>query len=162
MPFEQRIGPLAATIQPRPFLMEEPQKSRAPLIAVVAVVCAAAFSYTFVRAYLNRAPNVQTALIQISSEMNKKMPIVVDKETRLDSTAPGPNQTLTYRYTLVNFDGAEVKKEEVATIRARALAGYRTSPAMKSLREMGVTLRYEYKNKNGASAGEFSIGPKDF
>ena len=100
--------------------------------------------------------------MELSSELNKRMPIVVDKETRLDSTAPGPSKTLSYQYTLLNFDGVKVEEKELSEIRTRARANYQTNPAMKSLREMGVTLRYRYNNKSGAFVGEFSLTPKDF
>ncbi len=142
--------------------MDEAKKSRLPLVTVLIVVVVSAFSYSFARQFFNRAPDVDRALVELSSELNKRMPIVVDKETRLDSTAPSPSKTLSYQYTLVNFDGVKVEEKELAEIRTRAQANYQTNPAMKSLREMGVTLRYRYKNKSGAFVGEFSLTPKDF
>lgn len=142
--------------------MDEVRKGRSPLIAVLVAVVAGVALFAVAGLYLNRPPDVARALERLSSEMNKRLPMTVDKETRWESSAPGPDKLLSYRYTLVNFEGADVPKDALAEIRTRALANYKTNPAMKSLREMDVTLRYQYNNKAGVPAGEFSISPKDF
>ena len=33
---------------------------------------------------------------------------------------------------------------------------------MKTFRDNGVTMQYQYSDKNGVFIGEFSVGPKDF
>lgn len=142
--------------------MDKVRKGGSPLIAVLVAVVAGVALFAVAGLYLNRPPDVARALERLSSEVNKRLPMAVDKETRWDSSTPGPDKLLSYRYTLVNFEGTDVPKDALAEIRERALANYRTNPAMKTLREMDVTLRYQYSNKTGAPVGGFSISPKDF
>ncbi|OAI43148.1 hypothetical protein AYO41_02830 [Verrucomicrobia bacterium SCGC AG-212-E04] len=142
--------------------MEETKKSRALVITAAITICVIAFTYAITRQVLNRKPDPARTLAEMSTQLNKRLPMVVDSETRWDSTTTGPERALIYRYTLVSVEATEIKPEVIATVRARALANYKSNPTMKSLRDLNATLRYQYYNKSGAYVTEFSVSPKDF
>ncbi len=89
--------------------------------------------------------------------------MMVDKETRLDNTMVLPNKTIVYRYTLVNMNASDIKKDELtAALRPMVLNSYKTDTSMKSFRDNGVTMQYQYSDKNGVFITEFAASPKDF
>jgi hypothetical protein len=102
-------------------------------------------------------------LARTAIELNKRTPMMADKEMRLDKATTAPNKTLVYHYTLVNLRAADVPKDAFAKVmRTQIIANYKTSPEMKTLRDNGVTLEYQYSDKAGAPVAAFAVSPKDF
>jgi len=89
-------------------------------------------------------------LHKISMEINKKCPMVVDKDTRLDNTNVLSNNTIQYNYTMVNLEkenvDVKVLEENFTPI---LLENVKTNPSLKTFRDKNVTLSYYYKDKNG-------------
>ncbi len=110
----------------------------------------------------NQARNIDQAIVATSSQLNKNLPMMVDKETRLDNTMAGPDKTIIYRYTLVNMSAADVPKDKLVTaIRPRVVATYKTNDSMKDFRNNGVTMQYQYFDKGGVSSRSFPWARKD-
>ena len=142
--------------------MEEQKTKRPPFLGVIAVVVGAIVGFTVVQRFSNQPPSIDQALTATASQLNKNLPMMVDKETRLDNTMPGPDKTIIYRYTLINRSAAEIPKDRLITaIRPQAVANYKTSDSMKYFRNNGVTMQYQYSDKSGVFITKFSIGPKD-
>jgi hypothetical protein len=111
----------------------------------------------------SRPANVDTVLKQTSSELNKELPKMIDKETRLDSTFSAPNNTFVYKYTLVNILAKDYNSDQLKSkIRPVALQNYKTNPVMKPFRDLSVNLKYQYFDKKGTFFMDFDISPKDF
>jgi hypothetical protein len=72
--------------------------------------------------------SIDKALVQVSTEINKNLPMVVDRMTRLDSTAAMPGKKLHYKYTLIGV--APTEKEILSNIRPLAVNNYKTSTEM--------------------------------
>lgn len=131
-------------------------------IAILSTIMGAVISTVGVGAALSR-PDVDALLKDTSNELNKKLPIMIDKETRLDATIPAPKRTFIYRYTLVNILGKDYNSKLLKSkIRPVALQNYKTNPSMKAFRDLSVNLKYQYFDKKGAFLMDFDISPKDF
>ena len=137
-------------------------KKRSPIVTAVAVAVGSVVGYTVVHQYFNQPPNIDQALVTTANQTNKTLPMMVDKETRLDATMAAPNKTFVYHYTLVNLNAADVPKDRLITVlRPKVLANYKTNPGLNSFRNNGVTMDYQYSDKSGVFVGEFTVGPKD-
>ena len=124
-------------------------------IALSAVGCA-----SFVKEVTDKG--IEQSLAQTSSEMNKKLPMMIDKGTRLDTVTPAPNKTLVYKYTLVDIaklriDVAKVQK----TLKPTILEAYKTNPEMQKLRASEISLKFQYYDKNGAFITDVEVHPSD-
>ncbi len=100
-------------------------------------------------------------LYKVSAEINKKCPMVVDKDTRLDNTLVLSNKTIQYNYTLVNLEKEEtdievLEKEFIPLL----LKDVKTNPGLKIFRDRDVTLSYYYKDKNGDFILNFKATPE--
>lgn len=134
-----------------------------PFLRVIAAVIGGVIGYMAVSHWLNPPAHFDRVLIQTASELNKTLPMMVDSETRLDTTVPGPGKKFTYVYTLVNQDGSNLDATVLQNkLKPKILAGYKTSDAMKVFRDANVEMDYQYKDKNGNFLCKISVSPKDF
>ena len=100
--------------------MEAQKTKRSPVVSIIAAVIGGIVGYTLVHHYANRSADFDQALMATASQINKGLPMMVDKETRLDTTMPGPDKTIIYRYTLINMSAADVSKARlVSAVRPR-------------------------------------------
>lgn len=107
--------------------------------------------------------SIDEGLVKVADQINKMMPMAVDSETRCDSVVPGPNRTISYRYTLVKRSKDELYPDKlVAYMRPRLVTNYKTLEPMKSLRDSGVVLEYRYFDKDGVYITSITVDPKDF
>jgi hypothetical protein len=104
-------------------------------------------------------------LVKASSDMNAKLPIMVDKYTRMDNTLAGPGKLLTYKYTLVQTVATDLDKAKLEELRksmkSTIVQTYKTSPAMKVFRDADVKLKYQYYDKKGAFVTDIEVNPTD-
>jgi hypothetical protein len=142
--------------------VDAPPKKPNQFLLIVGVVVGSLAGTFAVRSLWKPATMDQT-LARTASEINKSLPMMADRETRLDSTSPAPDKTLIYHYTLISLRAADVQKDTfVKLLRPRIVTMYQTSPTMKTLREGGVTLEYQYYDQAGAFVAKFAVSPKDF
>ncbi len=100
-------------------------------------------------------------LMQISSEINKNTPMMVDKDTRLDNTI-GINNKITYMYTLINVEKDELDIDALNNEFSVQLKNkVCSSKDLEIFLKDGVTLVYSYSDKNGLSIKKFNIKPAE-
>lgn len=104
------------------------------------------------------AARTEDKIIRMCSEMNKKMPIMVDSETRLDNVSPLPGKSFVYNYTLVNdtierLDVPAIKSAMLPQITNRAL----TTADFKPILDEGVIVIFKYFDKNGKYLFEIPV-----
>jgi hypothetical protein len=104
------------------------------------------------------ASRVEDKIIRMCSELNKKMPIMVDSETRLDNVSPLPGKSFAYNYTLLNdtaetLDVPTLKAAMTPQITNRALTTKEFQPILTE----GVTVIYKYFDKNGKYLFEIPV-----
>lgn len=103
---------------------------------------------------------VQREIVRLSNETNKRLPMQVDAETVLVTTTPQTGDALMYQYKLPNISAGELEPGFITkTLKPGAVAGYKTK--MKDIRNLGISLIYQYSDKDGNLLESFTVGPND-
>ena len=105
---------------------------------------------------------IDEAIVKLASEMNKQLPMTIDRDTRLDNISPGVGRQFTYNYTFVNsrsqdFDRSGWYKEASPVLRKRIC----TNADMDVFFKNGVSVSYSYQGKDGGHVGKVTISPND-
>ncbi len=107
--------------------------------------------------------NIDKNLLKIASQLNESCPMMADSETRLDNAMAFENKVFQYNYTLINVDINEANPNEMKKILTPQITNIvKTSPDMKSMRDIGVTFKYSYKDKNGIFMFDVTLGPGQY
>lgn len=69
---------------------------------------------------LSQAAISNEELQQVATELNKKVPMMVDAETRLDKLSAG-NKRLIYFYTMINYATDKLDKKKFTSIQRDAI-----------------------------------------
>lgn len=133
------------------------------LIGVVAGL-SSVFGAWVVNGWPGSFARIDGELVRASEEINRNLPTLVDKWTRLDATTAAPGKQLIYRYTLVT-DGPleEVLPDKdvfVDKLMQQCQNNYRTSSDMEWYRRSGVTLVYAYFDEVGEEYARFEVKPE--
>jgi len=139
---------------------------RASLPIAMIVVCAigAAIGAVVVNRpfHIDGKPSVEKELVDAANQYNKMLPMMLDSETRGDSIVPQPPNTIVYHYTLVKRTKNELNAHAIdKAMRPRIINNYKTTDSMKALRDAGVTLVYDYYDKNGSFVTEIVVKTSD-
>lgn len=99
--------------------------------------------------------SVEQQLVQLSQDLNKSCPEMMDEYTRLDATVAS-GKTLSFRYTIVDVEDEEIleAKDEIEQL-CRDTVG--TKAGARKMLDLGATLRYSYRNSDGKELFEYSI-----
>ena len=100
-------------------------------------------------------------LVQISKEMNKQLPMMVDEYTRLDSTFPGPSMQIAYYYTLVKMPGKAMDQRAIRDFSDTIIKGVCATPTSTKVLDAGVIMEYIYKLNDGTELTRFEIRKSD-
>ncbi|HLA56811.1 MAG TPA: hypothetical protein VK623_11950 [Flavobacterium sp.] len=139
---------------------QKTSRTRISTIIIFVVTFAIAF---FGTKYLFSGNAVDRQLKKTAIEMNKKCPVNVDNETRLDSVASHEGAQIQYNYTLLNH----VKEDTTIDYNAakkyvlnNAQQNLDTNPQMEDFRKHDVAMKYRYNDKNGKFLFDFTIKAK--
>jgi hypothetical protein len=103
--------------------------------------------------------SVDETLENLSAQMNRKMPVMVDRETRLDRVTAEPGQQLKYHYTLVAVRGSDVNTADFHKLLAPRLKSQLCGSEMENFLKQGVTVSYFYRSQDGRALGGAQFGP---
>lgn len=106
-----------------------------------------------------QSAEIDTVLLKTAEEINKKLPMMVDQDTRLDTTI-GYGKKFRYNYTMVTFAAEDIdpnllENEFVPLVRNRACS----TEQMKMFFKNGVTVDYSYSDKTGKHFKTISVTP---
>lgn len=105
---------------------------------------------------------IESALVKMSEQLNKRMPMTIDKDTRLDNILAGPGRRFTYNYTLVTATLPEIDRGYfVKTFQSNLKNGVCSHPDMQIFFRNGVTVGYSYRANDGGSVGKIDVTPRD-
>jgi hypothetical protein len=91
---------------------------------------------------------VEQELATEVTTLNKQLPKMADKETRIDSVSSGPGRLFTYHYTMINDTAGTVNLPYfIANFAPGLRAGVCQNLAQMIKR--GVTVAYEYRGHDG-------------
>ncbi len=137
-------------------------KSRYNTIIVTIVVVCGIF---IANHYFKPKKQFNDVLMEISSSINERCPIIVDKDTRLDNTLGGPGNRFSYFYTMVN----DIKEDLVPMkileyMKPKLINNIKTNNSnnMALFRENRVEFIYVYRDKVGKEVIRIEIKPEDY
>jgi hypothetical protein len=145
-------------------MLERQKTASVATVTVVAAVVGAIFGSYVVNRIMHPDVDVsvERMLVDASNQVNKMLPMMVDSETRADSTIPEPPNTLVYHYTLLKRTKSELDVRAIADyLRPRLVNNYKTTENMKTLRDAGVMLKYRYYDKDGIFVAEIVVKTSD-
>lgn len=101
-------------------------------------------------------------MVAASAQQNKSLPMMVDKDTRWDTTIPGPGKNWTYVYTLVSPELKNITNKEINdALGEKIRVGVCTMKEMQVFIDKGVKITYKYRNSEGGFIGEVVVTPED-
>lgn len=107
-----------------------------------------------------QAKQLDDVLLKVSEYMNKRMPELIDPETRLDRVSAEPGAHFSYHYTLVTSNSTDIDKASFAsTIRAQLQSKLCDSAQIRSFFNHGVTVGYLYQGNDGLPVGGADFAP---
>jgi len=110
----------------------------------------------------NSDADFQQALVDASSQQNKSLPMMVDKDTRWDTTIPGPGKNWTYIYTLINPESSTYTNAQInEVLGGKIRSGVCSMKEMEAFRKNGVIMKYSYRDHSGKFIGEVVVKPED-
>lgn len=141
--------------------MDKTNTKKTVIVTAFATAIGAAAGTYAVKDLFKGGQDGNDRLIEVTNEVNKTLPMMIDSETRLDSTI-GLNGTFTYNYTLINHSYEEIDSELFReNMESKLLANYCTSDEMKQFLENDVAISFSYFGKAGGQIAKFAYMPSD-
>lgn len=101
-------------------------------------------------------------LKQAVKELNAKLPVMMDEETRLERGVAGPGRAISYIYTLVNTNADEIDAAEFARIMQPDLKNQACgSPVLKAMFTGGIKAHFVYNGKDGVEITRLTFAAAD-
>lgn len=139
------------------------KKKKNQMIGAIVGVMTFFIAYFGIQQIFFKAPSYDQVMIQMSSEMNKSCPIMIDANTRLDNTVALANNTFQYNYTLINNEKATSDAKRMKEFLEPTIVNIvKSNPELKFQRDHGTTLNYNYKDKNGVFLFNISVTPDKY
>jgi len=134
------------------------------IVMLVVVAIAGGFGKLIGREAANAAmgPDLDAVLAETANTVNAKLPMMVDKDTRLDSTIPGPDKKLTYYYTLPAYSSVELEPTStMAVLTPHVKKNVCGITDMKGLFNNGVSVVYVYRGNDAREIGRVTVTPAE-
>jgi hypothetical protein len=129
------------------------------LITLIVIAIGVIAGVVIQRIYFN--PSTEDQLEKAANIINKKCPVMIDRETRLESAVTLPGKGFQYNFTLMNM---VVDSVNIATFNEEMtrllLHSVKTTPQLKAYREREVTISYSYSDRNGKFISTIVITPE--
>jgi hypothetical protein len=107
--------------------------------------------------------NIKELMLPIAKGLNQSCPIMLDSETRLDSSSVSAESIFQYHYTLVNMLKVNVNIPELKQyIEPSIINNIKTNDQMKVLRDNSVTFEYIYSDKENNLITSILVTPKQY
>lgn len=104
---------------------------------------------------------VNQKLFVIAKEINKKCPIAIDENTRMDSATVFNEYMITYHYSINTVSNKDVDLAKFkASMQLAMDEKYKTDPQLKIYRDNKIAIAYDYKDKTGDFLCYFIVGEK--
>lgn len=111
----------------------------------------------------NSSSDVQRVLMKSANQLNRTLPIILNKHIRLFSVTSSPTEKKLILYFAILDLNREVSEEELTElVRPGLISLYKTSPGLEFARKHNVELVADYIDEYGNVLASISISPKDF
>ena len=129
---------------------------------VGAVLLAAMIWWSVQKIFQRENPSSEEPLNRLAAEINRAVPVMIDKETELLGSA-GAEGMLIYNYRLVSYSISQLDAARFAAgAKERVSQGACSRPETRDdLLKQGVTLRYSYFDKDRQHIATIDVLPAD-
>ncbi len=103
-----------------------------------------------------RAATLASQLMTASQIINRKCPIMVNKDLRADFTAAAGNEFI-YLYTLVNESSSKLPEDMITALREQVRKGLCSDTSLAEFSKKGVKFSYMYRNYRGTFVAGIEI-----
>lgn len=107
---------------------------------------------------------IHDSLAEVTTEMNKTLPTMVDEETRLDRVSVY-GKTFYSRYTLINYTIEELNRTQIQSVhdglKTLHVNSYCTNPGLKMLRDNNSGRELDIYDKNAKWVTTITVTPDD-
>ncbi len=101
-------------------------------------------------------------LTRAAEQNNRRGPMMVDQETRLDRSAVGPGPRMTYFYTFPKYTSRDIERDWlIANLKPDVARGVCASQEMKPSLQYGAKYIYAYSGSDGNEIARFEISARD-
>lgn len=106
--------------------------------------------------------NIMELLVETADMMNQTLPMMIDQNTRWDSSFAGPGKMLSYKYTLVNYSANQIDGVQFANnIRPPLTETICNNPATQIFPDNGVLLNFNYYDYASNLIARVKVAPDD-
>jgi hypothetical protein len=125
-------------------------KTYKTIIIIFALFFGSIIGKVSIEYFYSKSVSIDEKLVLMANELNKKAPIVVDKDTRFDNVNALLDKTVQYNYTLINYLKKDIDINQLKiNLRLPILNYIKTNPDLKLFTDNKVTMEYVYKDKVG-------------
>lgn len=105
---------------------------------------------------------IENELAKSADSINKTLPMMVDKETRLDKIKANSGLRVNYFYTLPNYSSRDIEPSLIQTnVKPDVKKNTCTNEKAKPILQLGVTYEYVYSGNDGVEIARFDINKND-
>jgi hypothetical protein len=105
---------------------------------------------------------IEALLIENSKKLNRNLPVMIDSQTRLDTTF-ATGMTMNYKSTLINLDSNQVDTDFFRNeLKSQLIKSLRSDEGAMFLMRVGVTIIYRYFDKNGVLITSLRLNAASF
>jgi hypothetical protein len=106
--------------------------------------------------------NSQIGLSKLASDMNKTLPMMIDKDTELVATVGLPDMFV-YNYRLVNHVVQDLDPQKIKELMKPGIinSACTTPETREQFLQKGVSLRYSYADKDRQHVTSIDVTPQD-
>jgi hypothetical protein len=105
---------------------------------------------------------LSAAFDEMVRQLGGKLPLAVDDDTRLDAVSVVDQRVLRYEYTLVNLTVDELDPTSTGEmLRSILVAQSCGTPELRRLLDLGATLSYVYRGRDGRDIGQIDLRSAD-
>ena len=88
-------------------------------------------------------------LLDMVNNINKSVPVMIDKDTRLDTTMSIGTNNVTYQYTMINLTKSHwTNISETKRVMQNQMEQINCQDEKSIVRQFGVTMVYKYRDMN--------------
>lgn len=128
---------------------------------IIAATATDRLGQTIAKSYAPGQTSTQEFLLQVASEMNKSLPMRIDRETQLYNVGVQEN-ALVYNYILVNYASWKVNPNEFITAMNSQVKNLAcSSPESKIFWQNGISIYYSYSGNDYKFIERFIVTPSD-
>jgi len=107
--------------------------------------------------------SIDKKALKVVTQFNSKCPLMIDAETRMDGIEVKGDNTIKYKYTLINLNVEKVDTAKFnAALRPGIITTIKTDTELAELRRINCSFEYYYKDRDNKFIYSFIITPNDY